>query len=1656
MKRQKEHTNANGLQPRHLRKTSCINNLKKEKMKLSVLLLSFLIQLIPFNVKAQYSITGFGVANTYTQNFDAFRGTAATLPTNWTVTTAAYNATYPVLTSGAASPTVANASANNCYAGRASSSSTDYSILQKQATSGSTTFTFSTVNNTTQVISGFEITWNVEQFSMAGRATTVSLDYRINGGAWTTANITGTNLYTATTGASTTFSLIQTSRTISISSLSVSNTSTVDFRFSISNGTGSGSNAHIGIDDFTVYATTSALPNITVGTISTFGNQCVGFSSAEKSYIASGTNLTGDITITPPVGFEISTTSGSGFISNPSSITLTPASGTVSNTNIYVRFNPATATSYSGNITHTSTGATTQNVAVSGTGGSYAPTVTTPTSTTITSTSAVLGGNVTSGGCTVITSYGIYYSTASGFTPPVPDVVTTSGSVSGVFTENVSGLTPGTTYYYVAYATNSSGTTYSTEGSFTTLKNEPTNQVTAFSCGTTTSGSIPLTWTGATSGTTAPDGYLILWSTGTITPPIDGTAQPDGTGVKNITYGTNSYTATGLNSGTNYNFQIWSYTNNGSNINYNLLAAPTTSCNTQTGPCLSEGFSGGTSAPAGWTYTTIGGTYTSAGNYGAASPSIQMDATNDRIETPTVANAVELKFWIKGQSASGSYLLVEGFNGSAWSTIDNILLTSVTTGTAKIYNSSSTPALAAGYVKFRFTYTKSSGNLSFDDVEVTCSSTLPILTVTPATLSGFTYVFGSGPSASQNYTVSGINMNGSDLLITAPVDYEIKLNSDPTYGGSITIPAYNGNSQTINVRLKSGLSVGLYNGEIVAHNGGGISSVVNLNCNGYVSSPITSGTIFKPGELLFAGFDAQFEGSGADDEYLIATLVDITPGTKFSLVNSRYEAGAAANIRTDKWGGAGDDASLTPGVVDITYNGVLPIAAGSVMILHTDGTNNVFDYIGIITGTTETDATADFVRLLPFGTGSAPNLSTSGSDQIYLMQGDFSFDGTTDANQANYYFNGTLLHGLTNRVAWVDLTLACNGDASGGNTRESRLPAPLRCFNVESVSSSSASGYYENDKEHGPTSLRNIVLGLSDVTNNWTLSSGRYTKDPSSNLTTRAAKTYTITTGNPGGLWVGNKNTNWFDCANWESLAVPDETIDVIVDNTLSIANANIDFGAQYSDEFSDIAQCNNISINGKSVILESNRNNRIDVHGNLNISGVGILDMDDSNISTLDGTLNLYGNWNNQLSETAFSEGNSLVVFIGSSPQTLSCASDEIFSYLKMQNTSSGLTLNANTQVSGSLELAEGKINTQSNRVYVTANSPSAIISHSIISYINGNLRRNVTSAGSFDFPVGTSTQYELSNILLNTSSGLLYIDSKFTNPHSTSITISPLALYVNGNLLDEMLDYGFWTLTPNGGTYNYDVTLTSRGHNNAGSTAASHSVIKRPNQASNWVLQGVHNNSDQAMGSGWVTAKRRGLSVFSDFAIAKSSTGSLPVEMIRFSGKRDENNVILNWECATELNNAYFTLQRGNAPSDFQTIATIAGKGNSNSVTRYDFNDENVSKEILYYRLMQTDFDGTEHFAGLTIVDSREESGSMAMNMLYSDDGGIHFDLLNTTGEVNISIFALDGKLLYSRILKLQDLNSHIDLNDFNSQGMVIVRVSNNTSCVQGKTVK
>jgi len=142
---------------------------------------------------------------------------------------------------------------------------------------------------------------------------------------------------------------------ISASDIASAGTATV----SVSNPSpGGGTSSDL---SFTINASTS--PIISVNSTMGGFTSDAGTPSASQSYTVSGSNLIDDITITPPAGFEIRTGSNA---FGTGAIVLSQSGGSVSPTSIDVRLNAALEGSYSGNIAHSSSGANTENVAVTG------------------------------------------------------------------------------------------------------------------------------------------------------------------------------------------------------------------------------------------------------------------------------------------------------------------------------------------------------------------------------------------------------------------------------------------------------------------------------------------------------------------------------------------------------------------------------------------------------------------------------------------------------------------------------------------------------------------------------------------------------------------------------------------------------------------------------------------------------------------------------------------------------------------------------------------------------------------------------------------------------------------------------------------------------------------------------------------------------------------------------------------------------------------------------------------------------------------------------------------------------------------------------------------------------------------------------------------
>lgn len=786
------------------------------------------------------------------------------------------------------------------------------------------------------------------------------------------------------------------------------------------------------------------------------------------------------------------------------------------------------------------------------------------------------------------------------------------------------------------------------------------------------------------------------------------------------------------------------------------------------------------------------------------------DAPANFTEICTTSTTQQLS-WNTPEGGADGYLLVARQNGTpqavtnivAQSTTFNLNFAAAPTfGTPAnskiLYSGTSTNVTVTGLTSGQnYTFAVYAYNANG-----TTSSVYSAVTTTSQTIGVSDVNFPVGNGGDAQATVSWQNPAGSCFEeVIAVVTTVSGINFTPTGSNYPANSYYTGGNQVVYSGTGNSVHItGLANGttyyvEIFVRSGSVWSSGVE------VAITPSNTTVFKPGELFFVGYDGQYLGTGTDDEYLIATLVDIKPQTEFSLVNSRYEAGALANVRTDKWGGSGDFAEGTPGVATIKYKGSSIIPAGSVLVLDTDGTNAVFDYYGVITNDVLTNRSSDFEAFLPYGTNTAPNISTSAPDQIFLVQGSFTDDGNIQTGEANYILNGTLLHGLSNRTAWVPLTSANSGGTAASN-RTSRLPAALECFNLYYPASNTIVGYYKNDALH-TGSFRQILTEINNPAN-WEYLTGNdmYFLDPATHDDLSAGRTFLYTPSSiPGGSWISTTNTvdgkDWFFCQNWENLTVPDDKTDVVIPSGTVISTlANTARAARYNG----IAEARNLTINTGGTF----------------------------NMSEPLSQLHLYGNWTNNAGETNYTEGGT-VTFNGISAQIINqnnTSNPEIFHHVVMNN-------NFDTSVSNNL-IANGTFTLNSGKIFTIGSNNYLKVTGNFTN--NGNL--TVQSDGNMIQTVDTSV-YSGNNIAVKRnavvpSDQYMYWSAPVDTQNLKTIYPNiPIALYYN-----EATDYFYFS----NGTNIFGRGLAIKGATSGGPAVVANFIGKPYNANTYGTLTGIN----------------------------------------------------------------------------------------------------------------------------------------------------------------------------------------------------------------------
>jgi len=157
------------------------------------------------------------------------------------------------------------------------------------------------------------------------------------------------------------------------------------------------------------------------------------------------------------------------------------------------------------------------------------------------------------------------------------------------------------------------------------------------------------------------------------------------------------------------------------------------------------------------------------------------------------------------------------------------------------------------------------------------------------------------------------------------------------------------------------------------------------------------------------------------------------------------------------------------------------------------------------------------------------------------------------------------------------------------------------------------------------------------------------------------------------------------------------------------------------------------------------------------------------------------------------------------------------------------------------------------------------------------------------------------------------------------------------------------------------------------------------------------------------------------------------LPVSLTNFTGKRVLDEVKLEWFTLSEKNNDYFEIERSINGLTFEKRGQLKGYGTSNFINRYTFSDTEHPASMLYYRLQQYDFDGTNATSKIIALSKYGKNEFSASIYPNPSDGYMQvIRAIGVSGELSLIITDLGGRVISEQYWDADTNGSILEFSD------------------------
>ncbi|MDC0338410.1 GEVED domain-containing protein [Flavobacteriales bacterium] len=302
-------------------------------------------------------------------------------------------------------------------------------------------------------------------------------------------------------------------------------------------------------------------------------------------------------------------------------------------------------------------------------------------------------------------------------------------------------------------------------------------------------------------------------------------------------------------------------------------------------------------------------------------------------------------------------------------------------------------------------------------------------------------------------------------------------------------------------------------------------------------------------------------------------------------------------------------------------------------------------------------------------------------------------------------------------------------------------------------------------------------------------------------------------------------------------------------------------------------------------------------------------------------------------------------------------------FVNLTVNNTGGNIDLLSDVEMDGALTLTTGDIDASKKTLTLSSSATSSAGSDA--SHVIGTMVKTTAATSPFTFPLGDGTWYKAIGITPDATSSTVWTAEYFNSEYATT-TVDP----ANTGDIDHISAYEYWDLDKSGSA-NAVIALPWVSQN----AVSVYADLRLAHfDGTDWDMITATPVGDNTSG---VVTSGSAVTTYSPFTLASStSSNTLPIELVSFSGEKKDNRNILNWTTASEINNAYFTIEKSYNGFDFEWVGTQEGTSPSTQIINYSLSDYDVLETLNYYRLKQTDFDGKFEYSNTISIDNRVDN--------------------------------------------------------------------------------